>query len=382
MAIVIRYRKDGTPSYQVKVKDGDGQWFPTPAFENLDEAKAEEARLEGMKRKGAKSVSMDARKTNLSDYWLVWKEDRRTETSDGWKISQDQMFEDHVEPILGDKKLSKVDKPHVGRVLAAMKKKGLSEQMRLHVYSLMNQMFRDAVSYYEMLVNNPVSAEHHRPKVKDQERSFLRPAQAWTLLETARSHEYLGPAVWVQVLSGLRPEAMQGLLWTSIQWDLGQILICRAWKQKVGRMEEYPKGGDWEYVPMPPILKRYLWELWESSSKDPLGFVCRGIKGGMLPYETYLRAIRRLCKDAGVPVVTPHELRHSCTELYVEQGATTEDLRRLLNHANADTTKKYVHRTDERLTALAERIGNFPNSFSFGKKEAVRADEELAPNVH
>lgn len=40
--------------------------------------------------------------------------------------------------------------------------------------------------------------------------------------------------------------------------------------------------------------------------------------------------------------MTPHGLRHSCTELFVNQGASLEDLRRLLNHEDSGTTEGYV----------------------------------------
>ncbi len=77
----------------------------------------------------------------------------------------------------------------------------------------------------------------------------------------------------------------------------------------------------------------------------------------MLSYETYLRALRRACQEAGVPEVTPHELRHSCAELYVQAGATAEDIRRLLNQSSLTATARYMHRTDERLNLIASRLG-------------------------
>jgi site-specific recombinase XerD len=58
--------------------------------------------------------------------------------------------------------------------------------------------------------------------------------------------------------------------------------------------------------------------------------------------------------------VTPHELRHSCTELYVQAGASAEDLRRLLNHKSLAATIRYMHRTDERLQRIASQVGPTP----------------------
>lgn len=393
MAIVQRKNKGGKIRYQVKVKDRDGKWFPTATYADLVDAKGEEARLMGMKRKGALGTSEDARQVTVNEYWEVWAVENRSGVSAGWKLSQDQMMRDYVAPIIGDEKMAHVDAPKIGRVLNRMKEQGRSDQMRKHVYSLLRKLFGDAVEYYEMLAANPVKPKFHRPKVREQMRPFLKPDQAWQLLGFARSH-YLGPAVWLQTLAGMRSEAALALDWSAVLWDLDQILICRAWKQKVGIIADYPKGSQWEYVPMPPALKDYLMAVWESRGRPAAGFVCLNKTGTrMLPYDTYIDSLKLVCRKAGVPEMTTHELRHSCTELYVQKGASGEDIRRLLNQKSLTATKRYIHRTDERLSGFASQLSmpmlrviegekvSFPNSFPIGKKEAVCVPKKGARNV-
>jgi site-specific recombinase XerD len=107
---------------------------------------------------------------------------------------------------------------------------------------------------------------------------------------------------------------------------------------------------------MPKPLHDFLFEL--SKGKKPDDFVCLSLAGGMLSYEAFVaRTLPGLCKKAGVKRITPHELRHSCTELYVQAGASSEDLRRLLNHKSLSATIRYMHRTDERLQGIAGKIG-------------------------
>ncbi len=67
-------------------------------------------------------------------------------------------------------------------------------------------------------------------------------------------------------------------------------------------------------------------------------------------------ALTKICKELSLPRVTAHELRHSCTELYIEAGASAEDIRRLLNQSSLTATARYIHRTDERLTKIAGNI--------------------------
>ena len=90
--------------------------------------------------------------------------------------------------------------------------------------------------------------------------------------------------------------------------------------------------------------------------QGPDDFVARGKAGGRLDHHVFNDGLRSLCKEANVSRVTPHELRHSCTELFVTEGASIEDLRRLLNHKDMETTEGYMHRTPERLRNLARTI--------------------------
>lgn len=154
------------------------------------------------------------------------------------------------------------------------------------------------------------------------------------------------------VLSGLRPSEAQALTWGAVDFERRQILIRAAFNKKEGRLQAHPKQDDWGLAPIPDALYDFL----VSRQGGPEEFVAQGCNGGMLSYETYLRALRRLCKAAQVPEVTPHELRHSCTELYVQAGASAEDIRRLLNQSSLTATARYMHRTDERLSGIAAKV--------------------------
>lgn len=356
MAIEIWKTKAGAVRFRVKIKDSAGKWYPSISFEHKEDARSQEADYMGRRARGEAVMSGDAEAVTVDQYWEVWSRENRGEVSGGWKISQNQMFRDYISPVLGRTKMGKIGVAHVGRVMNVAQEAGRSPQTRKHIYSLMRKMFGDAVEYYEMLGESPVKARHHRPNVPKTKRAFLPPTVATTLLIAARDH-YIGPAVWLQLLAALRAEAMIGLDWSSVKWDLNQILICRAWKSKIRRLEAFPKGKDWEWVPMVPALKEYLFGVWDARGRPTEGFVCNSVNGGMLPYDSYEDALRRLCAIAEVPRVTSHGLRHSATEMWVDAGASLEDLRRLLGHKNASTTNDYVHRTDERLSRIARSVG-------------------------
>jgi integrase len=377
MAIEPRRNKDGTQSFRARVKDPLGKFYRSEWKRNRDEAMAEEADQFGKKRKGEQAeVTLDGEIFTYDDLWAVFAAERRTEVSDGWKISQNQMNRDYVSPVLGKKKVAKITEREIAAVLTRMKSLGRGAQLRKHVYMLMHQVFASAIRPYYMIKESPVRAELHGVKVPRAKTAFLEPKQSWALLDVAEAEGC--HAVWIELLAGLRLEATVALKWSDVLWESDQIWIRRAWKSKVRRIEDYPKGKDTEYVPMNPVLKDYLASAFDAAA-DKTGFVCQGpmsdkrkSRRPMLKPESYGPWLKRLCQKAGVPAVSSHVLRHSCTELFYIEGASIEDLRRLLNHKDSKTTLRYVHRTDDRLRGIAAKIkrpvthavtreGNAPN---------------------
>lgn len=357
MAIAPVPQKDGTTHWRARVRDPDRKWYKSNTYANREDALAEEAELIRQKKSGRRSVALEAKATLVAEYWFVWSQDARNNVSEGWKISQDQMARDYIIPVIGHMFLSDVTSVDIGRVLQVMQERGRSPSTQKLVYSLMHKAFGDAVNYYEMLPKSPVSPKFHRPKVIEKHPTFLTPDESMKLLEFTRNH-YLGPAIWLGLYSGLRVSEIQALRYAAIDFTLNQIQVRAIYNRKVGAMQEFPKQGDWALVPMVPPLRDYL----RSLSRKPEDFVVQSRSGGMMPYETFYPALKRLSQGAGLPVVGPHGLRHSSTELWVAQGASVEDIRRLLNHSNASTTMRYIHRTNERLNQLGARFGTGTNA--------------------
>jgi len=361
MAIEKRFRKDGSYAFRVRVQDPTGAWYPSETFSTEHEAKEREVELEKKKFKGGHSIGSDARETTLDDYWDVWSIDRRDDTSDGWKISQDQMFRDHVSKLIGAVTMDKIKEPHIGRVLSAMKADGYADNTRKHVYSLLNQMFSDAVDYYKMLAESPVKSKFHRPNVVDVEREYWAPDMAWrflTFIETMpmprRTMLDLAPPTWLQLQAALRDSEVQALRWENVLFPQNEIRVSEIWNCKTGKLQPFPKGKRIDYVPMTRPLKDFLLSRFAKRTSE---YVAPSHCGKMMSYDTYLRALSRACRVGGFPILTTQELRHTATEMWVDAGASGEDIRRLLNHADLSVTKRYIHRSGGRLQELAGTVG-------------------------
>ena len=356
MAIEIQKTKNGI-IYFARVRDLDGKWYPTLKRRTKAEAKMDEAELIRKKSRAEGATVTAERDLTVGDFIAQWQQECRFNVSEGWQMSQDQMIRDYLLPVIGTKKLLRFRRKDGGDVMNAIQQSGKSPQTQLHVYSLMHKIFEDAVEHYEYLESNPVH-KRYRPEVPRKETAFLKPVEMQTLLNFVQDH-YLGRAIWIMGLAGLRWETIPPLTWGAIDFEMGQIEIRAGFKYKIREVRPMPKHKNWTTAPIVPFLRDYLIQFRphpydETASKM---LVCPNRKGEMLSYDTFEDALKRLCEKAGVRKIAPHGLRHSCSELWVNAGASTTDVGRVLNHSNENTTRRYMHRTDDRLKSIGQAVG-------------------------
>lgn len=340
---------DGSETFEVRLKDRYRRWYPRRRFERRIDARNYRNKLLGDRSAGK---NVDTRKTatiGFFDYWQLWMAECRGAVSEGWRKDQQNMARHFIMPLIGHFRLSEVTSRDIGAVIEKMRKQQYANSTIRQIYSTLHKAFEDAIEHFEFLENNPVR-KRYCPKIHRSHRNFLHPLDAVKLLDAAKDH-YLLPAIYLGLFAGMRPSEIQALEWSSVDFELNQISIRAAFKRKVNRLEPYPKQRNWGVAVMPIQLVTYLQEL--KIQKVDGGFVAPGSRGGMLEYRKFHRRLKDLCRKAKVTEITPHELRHTATELWVYNKATETDISRQLNHGSLASTKTYMHRTSDRLHAMA-----------------------------
>jgi integrase len=356
MAVIKRAGKKGI-KYQVRVRGSDGMWI-TETFLKKSDADAHESKLLHQKRSGL-TVRNIGNQATVKEYFPAWNEETLDGgISAGWRKDQIRYFHRFVEPVIGELRLQKVASIDVARVLRRMNEIGLSDQMQLHVYNLLHKMFEDAIELFEILNRNPV-IKRLRPSVKVKESRYLAVSDVRRLLSAVKGTE-IETAVKLQLYTGLRVGEVQALRWSHLDFNqgkFGKLRVVGTYVRKERRFKDCPKGGQQHSIDLPLELREYLLAL---RGKAQSLFVASGHPIDFLEYETYIQLLKEISKAADIPWVGTHGLRHSTSEIYLEHGASYDDVKRLFAHSSSSVTDRYIHDRGSRLEKVANVIRLFP----------------------
>ncbi len=93
------------------------------------------------------------------------------------------------------------------------------------------------------------------------------------------------------------------------------------------------------------LLKRYRDE--ESPSAKDM-FLFHASESQYEPHDpTYLtKHLKKFMKNAGLPDMSPHDLRHTCASILLQSGADIKSVQDILGHADASTTLNFYVKSD------------------------------------
>jgi site-specific recombinase XerD len=125
-----------------------------------------------------------------------------------------------------------------------------------------------------------------------------------------------------------------------------------------GSARLFGKGSRERIVPLgAPVraaLTRWLAEGRSALAGRPTTIVFCDGAGRRLDPRSVRRVVERCAREAGLPRVTPHTLRHSYATHLLEGGADLRSVQELLGHAALATTQIYTHVSREQMRAAYE----------------------------
>ena len=251
-------------------------------------------------------------------------------------------LEHHLLPAFGKRHLDTVTPAEVMAWVDGKRKAGYAPATINRMLGLLNWIYKKGAEWgipgteRNPARGIPLLAVHNHREVFLTEEQIGHLMQA---LENSPNHE-LKPFVQLSILLGTRKKELVRAVWTDVDRE-----------RKLFRVPpELAKNGKERFIPLSQTAINIL-ESWPRHTGCP--WLLPNPKTRQ-PYSSFYHAWDTARTLAGVPTCRWHDLRHTAASLMASKGVSLYTIGKVLGHAQAKTTQRYVHLTDEALRSAVE----------------------------
>jgi integrase len=253
----------------------------------------------------------------------------------------------YIFPSLGHIQVQKLTPQHVQALYAQKLKEGLAAETVRGIHRMLHKALDDAVRWN--LVPRNVCDAVTQPRPTRYEIRPLTGEQAQLLLEKARGSR-LETILIVALTTGIRRGELLALQWQDINFDEGSLHVCRTMNRIEGKgiMVSEPKTAKSRRKIMLPhlvieALKQHRVRQLEARLKAGAAWKERDLvfcnaSGNFLDPANVLRMFGKLLRDAGLPHMRFHDLRHSAATILLTMGVHPKIVQELLGHSQISMT--------------------------------------------
>jgi len=313
----------------------------------------------------------------VEDEWLPARQDKIRPTT---FTSHERTLAIHVLPRLGGVRLQRLEPEHLNRLYAELREAGrLSPTSVRYVHVVLHKVLADAMRWGKVLRN--VSDSVEPPRVTTTQRAEMA---TWTAPQLRQFLEHVRcdrlEAAWVlAATTGMRRGEVIGLRWSDVDLDRRELIV-RQTVVCIGNRAHLstPKTAkSARVVDLDPMTGGVLRAHRARQAEERLGWgpaysdtglvFCRE-NGEMLTPAYVTRRFQVLSRQAELPRIRLHDLRHTYATLSLQAGVRAEVVSRRLGHSRiAMTLDSYTHAVPALQREEAERVA----ALIFGNEIAV-----------
>lgn len=268
-------------------------------------------------------------------------------------------LEKHILPALGNISVSNVKTQNVYAFMEKLRNKGLSERYIADNIVLVRSLLRYASCTYEVRNN---SDKITMPKRGKTEVAILSENEQKKLLKYIKNYETLSTlGVAISLYTGIRIGELCALHWNDIDLEKRTLTVRKTIQRiqyndgnkRTKLIITEPKSqSSVRDIPIPECLLDLL-----------TGFVGNDddyiLSGTSKPVEprTMQNRFARILKNANLPSVHFHSLRHAFATKCVSLGFDVKTLSEILGHSSVEITlNRYVHSSMDRKRACMDKL--------------------------
>ena len=257
------------------------------------------------------------------------------------QVEDRTMWAKYIEPSMGERCVEDVTVEDVTALYNTVKRSGLKRRPGA-VVQLLSTMLNLAI-VWKMRPDNP--CKHvRRPRGEHRNRYLSNAEQERLLLAVSHLDDReAAAAILLLLLTGARMNELLQATWDQFDLDDDAIWTKPASNTKQKKVHRIPLNT--RAVAMLKQLRRL------ADPAEPLVFPTRARVGNIR------MAWEQVRRDARVPDLRIHDLRHSYASLLINQGVTLYEVGALLGHSDVATTSRYAHLTDATLRRATEKAG-------------------------
>ena len=324
-------------------------------------------------------LTEDSRMT-LSEWLDTWLEDYKEGTIRPTTLDCYRRYiENYIKPELGHKQISLISSQDIQRMYNRLKKNGrihehpedgyaLSDATVNHIHTMLHGAMKDAVQAH-IIPRNPTEGPT-APKPNYKPKRILNEQELDTFMETIRKDEVWYEFFYTELMTGLRRGEICGLMWKDFDEKKGMLSVCRTLHSK--SMGLFALGATkTSNGTRTIILPQSIVELLRQRKKRAVSqWIFTNPVSPELPMspESAYHRLKALLKQAGLPDIRFHDLRHTFATHALASGVDAKTLSGILGHTNASfTLDTYTHVTSDMQQQASGIVGGFMEDL-FGKE--------------
>ena len=278
----------------------------------------------------------------------------RESTLDSYKA----MIKNQIKPYLGGRPLSALTTQELQKFYNTVKKKGRVKPDRLHGTELADSMVRgihmmlhealDMAVRLRLIVKNPTVGTTI-PKNNYPPKQILNDEQLDRFMKRIRQDELWYDFFYTELTTGLRRGEICGLKWEDFDAENGKLKVRRSVAKRKGgglNIGETKTETGTRTIVLPPSTAELLRKRKETAVSEWIFPNIYEPEKPMHPDYAYHR-LKTLLKQAELPLIRFHDLRHTFATMALEHGMDVKTLSATIGHVSSATTLDiYSHITD------------------------------------